>query len=61
MVDLPIDNKVMNKSTMGLPLALPGYFPETKLIKKVLFSNILESLAKTIDPPTGTIKFLSVL
>jgi len=30
MVDLPIESKVMNMSTIGLPLALPGYFPETK-------------------------------
>jgi hypothetical protein len=26
---LPIDSRVMNMSTIGLPLALPGYFAET--------------------------------
>jgi hypothetical protein len=30
IVDLPIDRRVINKSTIGLPLALPGYFEETK-------------------------------
>lgn len=25
----PIDNRVKNKSTIGLPEARPGYFPET--------------------------------
>jgi hypothetical protein len=29
-VDFPIANKVIKRSTIGLPLALPGYFPETK-------------------------------
>jgi hypothetical protein len=29
IVDLPIDRRVMKRSTMGLPLALPGYLDET--------------------------------
>ena len=27
--DFPIDSRVMNRSTIGLELALPGYLPET--------------------------------
>jgi hypothetical protein len=29
IVDFPIESKVMKRSTMGLPLALPGYLEET--------------------------------
>jgi hypothetical protein len=46
-------NKVINISKIGEELALPGYYSEIYLIKVLLYE-------KTIEPPTGTIKFLSV-
>jgi hypothetical protein len=50
---LPIFNKVINISKIGEELALPGYYSEICFIKELLYEN-------TIEPPTGTIKFLSV-
>ena len=46
--------RVINKSSMGVAFARPGYIEERLLI------NSGDELV-TIAPPTGTIKFLSVL
>lgn len=57
----PIESKVMKRSTIGEAEALPGYFAETELDHKLLDFNKDYLLLKMKDPPTGTMKFLSVL